>query len=314
MNHSENKTLELDYWLGQKAKIEAIDLMAFKINRGPLHLLREDLLMAEASGNKLRKLLPNLKAALAAGINRLVTFGGAYSNHIAATAAAGQMFGFETIGLIRGEELSLKIGENPTLRRAKSAGMKLIFVSRSEYKQRFDPIYLDELSRQFAPCLIIPEGGSNELAIQGVSLMTRSLPNKFRTLCTPLGTGGTMAGLLSGASSGQEIWGFSALKGIDFKVQLRDYGHGIPRKFFGDYHFGGYAKANNELIDFINNFKDQTGIALDPVYTGKMMFGLIDVLRKNPSIKVQEILAIHTGGLQGVEGFNLSNKGLLKIQ
>ena len=314
MSRSHNTIIELDHWLGQKAKIDSIDLSPFKIDRGPLYLLREDRIMDEASGNKLRKLLPNLKAALSAGINRIVTFGGAYSNHIAATAAAGQMFGFETIGLIRGEELAQKINENPTLSQAHRIGMKLYFLNRSEYKRRSDPVYLDELRARFAPCLIIPEGGSNDLAIEGVALMTRALPKKFRILCTPIGTGGTMAGVLNGAHLGRKVWGFSVLKGIDFRAQMSRYGNDIPREFFDEYHFGGYAKANNELIDFINNFKAQTGIALDPVYTGKMMFGLIDLLRKNPSIKAQEILAIHTGGLQGVAGFNKSNKALLKIQ
>ena len=313
MSRLEKKIIELEHWLGQKAKIDPVDLSPFRIGRGPLYLLREDGIMEEASGNKLRKLMPNLKAALQAGINRIVTFGGAYSNHIAATAAAGQKFGFETIGLIRGEELALKINENPTLSHAQKKGMNLFFLNRSEYRQRFDPVYLAELRQRFAPCLIIPEGGSNDLAVEGVARMASDLPEMFRILCTPIGTGGTMAGVLNGARLGQQVWGFSALKGINFSAQMSQFGKGIHREIFDEYHFGGYAKANNELIDFINNFKVQTGIALDPVYTGKMMFGLIDVLRKNPSIKAQEILAIHTGGLQGIAGFNQSNKTLVKI-
>ncbi|NBT88962.1 MAG: pyridoxal-phosphate dependent enzyme, partial [Flavobacteriaceae bacterium] len=204
MSRLEKKIIELEHWLGQKAKIDPVDLSPFRIGGGPLYLLREDGIMEEASGNKLRKLIPNLKSALQAGINRIVTFGGAYSNHIAATAAAGQKFGFETIGLIRGEELALKINENPTLSHAQKKGMNLFFLNRSEYRQRFDPVYLAELRQRFAPCLIIPEGGSNDLAVEGVAHMASDLPEMFRILCTPIGTGGTMAGVLNGARLGQQ--------------------------------------------------------------------------------------------------------------
>lgn len=191
--------------------------------------------------------------------------------------------------------------------------MELIFVSRTDYRRRFDADYLDLMQERFGPCMIIPEGGSNNLAIQGVAQMVGQLPEQFKILCTPVGTAGTMAGLLSGAHHSQEVWGFSALKGIDFEAQLATYGQGISRRIFNDSHFGGYAKANNELIEFINNFKAQTGVALDPIYTGKMMFGLLDLLKKNPKINSEEILVIHTGGLQGIQGFNALNKDLPNI-
>lgn len=313
MDVSQIKIKELDQWLNQKAKIDKIDLSWFNWNHGYIYLLREDQILEEASGNKLRKLLPNLKEAMQAGINRIVTFGGAYSNHIAATAAAGQKFGFETIGLIRGEEFASKFKGNPTLQKAADCGMDLAFVSREEYRRRFDIQYLDTIKQRFGPCVILPEGGTNDLAIQGVAQMTRRIPKQFKVLCTPIGTGGTMAGMLSGADITQQIWGFSALKGIDFETQLSNYGQGISRSILYDYHFGGYAKANNELIEFINNFKAQTGVALDPIYTGKMMFGLLDLLKKNPKINSEEILVIHTGGLQGIQGFNAANKDLIKI-
>ncbi len=313
MSDSKTTIFELDQWLNLQSKIERIELAPFGMSERALYLLREDALIEEASGNKLRKLLPNLKVAAQAGIKRIVTFGGAFSNHIAATAAAGKRFGFETFGIIRGRELVSNYQENPTLRKASDCGMNLLFISRTEYKNRHDPIYLSQLNERFAPCIIIPEGGSNEVAIEGVTKMVGLLPQKFKVLCTPIGTGGTMAGLLNGAYQGQQIWGFSALKGIDFESQLRQYGHGISRRVFDEYHFGGYAKANNELIEFINNFKVRTGIPLDPIYTGKMMYGLMDLLKKKPSIKSDEILAIHTGGLQGILGFNQSNKDLIKI-
>lgn len=313
MNGAATSIHEIDHYLSLKSKIQQLELSSFGLPQKSLHILREDLLLAEASGNKLRKLLPNLKQAALDGIKRVVTFGGAYSNHIAATAAAGQKFGFETVGFIRGEELALNWQKNPTLRQASECGMKLVFINRTEYRERQHTTYLSRLKERYEPCVIIPEGGSNELAIQGVAKMTRLLPKQFKVLCTPIGTGGTMAGLLSGAHYGQQIWGFSALKGIDFESHLSQYGPGIERTIFSDYHFGGYAKANNELIEFINNFRVQTGIALDPVYTGKMMFGLIDFLKKNPEVNAQDILVIHTGGLQGIQGFNTLNKGLVKI-
>ncbi len=243
----------------------------------------------------------------------LSPFGGAYSNHIAATAAAGQKFGFETIGLIRGEELASKVKLNPTLQKAADCGMQLVFIARTEYRRRLEHEYLGALHRRFGPCTIIPEGGSNDLAIQGVAHMVELLPKQFKLLCTPIGTGGTMAGLLSGANQAQEVWGFSALKGIDFDGQLTNFGQGVSRRIFNDYHFGGYAKANNELIEFINNFKAQTKIPLDPIYTGKMMYGLLDLLKKDPKIKDDEILVVHTGGLQGIKGFNAANRGLINI-
>ena len=305
---------DLDYWVTQKANIDKVDCKPFGIQGSPLSILREDQLLDEVSGNKLRKLLPNLMAAKAQGINRIVTFGGAYSNHIAATAAAGQRFGFDTLGLIRGEELSERVKDNPTLHRARERGMELKFLSRADYRRRSEEDFLNTLEQEFGHCMVVPEGGSNDLAKEGVAQMLRDLPNKYRIICTPIGSGGTMAGLLKGANKDQEIWGFSALKGIDFNTQLSEYGQGIQRKIFDQYHFGGYAKANNDLIQFINNFKAVTGIPLDPIYTAKMMFGLIDFLIKNPKIDLADILVIHTGGLQGILGFNKGNETLINIQ
>ena len=313
MDISRAKINELDQWLNQKARIDKIDLSPWNLPERHIHILREDRLLAEASGNKLRKLLPNLREAARTGIKRIVTFGGAYSNHIAATAAAGQKFGFETIGLIRGEELASEAKLNTTLQKAADCGMRLVFIARLEYRRRWEHEYLGALHRRFGPCMIIPEGGSNDLAIQGVAHMVELLPKQFKLLCTPIGTGGTMAGLLSGANQTQEVWGFSALKGIDFDGQLTNFGQGVSRRIFNDYHFGGYAKANNELIEFINNFKAQTKIPLDPIYTGKMMYGLLDLLKKDPKIKGDEILVVHTGGLQGIQGFNAANRGLINI-
>jgi 1-aminocyclopropane-1-carboxylate deaminase len=298
----------INFWLSQEAEIVEIDLGFLNLHYGKLAILREDQLLESISGNKLRKLLPNLQKASENGLNKILTFGGAYSNHIAATAAAGRLFNFETIGVIRGQELADKVGSNPTLSRAQNNGMRLKFVDREAYRRRIDPDFLEELNREFGPCLLVPEGGTNEDAINGVANMARKLPEKYNVICTAVGTGGTMAGILSGVHSGQEVWGFSALKGVNHKAWLHPFGSGIKRRIFDQYHFGGYAKTSAELIEFINKFKAETGIPLDPVYTGKMIYGLVDQLRSKPEMMDQNILAIHTGGLQGILGHNALNK------
>jgi 1-aminocyclopropane-1-carboxylate deaminase len=252
--------------------------------------------------------LPNIQKASENGLNKILTFGGAYSNHIAATAAAGRLFNFETIGVIRGQELADKVDSNPTLSQARSNGMHFKFVERETYRRRSDPEFLAELNREYGPCLLVPEGGTNEDAINGVTRMAGKIPEKFNVICTAIGTGGTMAGILSGVHSGQEVWGFSALKGVDHKAWLQPFGPGINRRILDQYHFGGYAKTSSQLIKFINKFKAETGIPLDPLYTGKMIYGLVDQLRSKPKILNQNILAIHTGGLQGILGHNARNK------
>lgn len=298
----------INFWLSQEAEIVEIDLDFLNLRHGKIAMLREDQLMDSISGNKLRKLLPNLQKASENGLNKILTFGGAYSNHIAATAAAGRLFNFETIGVIRGQELADKVDSNPTLSQARSNGMHFKFVERETYRRRSDPEFLAELNREYGPCLLVPEGGTNEDAINGVARMAGKIPEKFNVICTAIGTGGTMAGILSGVHSGQEVWGFSALKGVDHKAWLQPFGPGINRRILDQYHFGGYAKTSSQLIKFINKFKAETGIPLDPLYTGKMIYGLVDQLRSKPKILNQNILAIHTGGLQGILGHNARNK------
>lgn len=298
----------INFWLSQEAEIVEIDLDFLNLRHGKIAMLREDQLMDSISGNKLRKLLPNLQKASENGLNKILTFGGAYSNHIAATAAAGRLFNFETIGVIRGQELADKVDSNPTLSQARSNGMHFKFVERETYRRRSDPEFIAELNREYGPCLLVPEGGTNEDAINGVARMAGKIPEKFNVICTAIGTGGTMAGILSGVHSGQEVWGFSALKGVDHKAWLQPFGPGINRRILDQYHFGGYAKTSSQLIKFINKFKAETGIPLDPLYTGKMIYGLVDQLRSKPKILNQNILAIHTGGLQGILGHNARNK------
>jgi 1-aminocyclopropane-1-carboxylate deaminase len=269
-----------------------------------LYIKREDKIHPLVSGNKYRKLKYNLLEAEKLGQKTLLTFGGAYSNHIAATASSGQNSGFNTIGVIRGEELFNQIESNPTLRFAKQCGMQFKFVSRDQYKLKTTDAFLEKLKEEFGDFYIIPEGGTNELAIKGCEEILTDEDKTFDYLCCCVGTGGTISGLINCSKPSQQVLGFPALKGDFLKQDISKFAIKTNWKLITDYHFGGYAKINIELISFINEFKKNYQIPLDPVYTGKMMFGIFDLIEKNHFPKGSKILAIHTGGLQGIEGMN----------
>lgn len=271
---------------------------------------REDLIHPNISGNKWRKLYYNLKKAKEEGCKTLVTFGGAYSNHIAATAAAGKEFGFNTIGIIRGEE---HLPLNTTLQYAKDCGMELRYIDRAAYREKgtieFQERYLNELRSYY----LIPEGGTNKLAVKGCEEILDDLENDFDFVCCACGTGGTISGIINSLKPHQKAIGFPALKGAGFlEDDIKTYVNNSKWELNLDYHFGGYAKVNSDLIEFINAFKKKHKIPLDPIYTGKMMFGLWDLIEKDYFRRGSKIVVIHTGGLQGVEGMNerLKNKGL----
>ncbi len=278
---------------------------SIQFNGVTLTVKREDLLHPVISGNKYRKLKYNLEEARRLQKDTLLTFGGAYSNHIAAVAGAGKEFGFKTIGIIRGEELNNKINENATLRFAQECGMQFEFISREQYRKKEHPDFATRLQRDFDNFYLIPEGGTNQLAIKGCEEILTQEDVKFDCICVPIGTGGTISGLINSAKANQKILGFSALKG-DFiidevkKLTIRRENWRVNT----DYHFGGYGKINDKLITFINQFKLQTGIPLDPIYTGKMLYGIIDLASKKYFEKNSNILVIHTGGLQGITGVN----------
>jgi|TARA_B110000967_G_scaffold123702_1_gene126308 1-aminocyclopropane-1-carboxylate deaminase len=257
------------------------------------------------SGNKFRKLKYNLQTARFGNYKGLLTFGGAFSNHIAATAAAGQELKIPTVGVIRGEELISQVNSNPTLRYAKSCGMHLEFVSRSTYKIKTDPAYLQQLLTTFKDYYLIPEGGTNDLAIKGCEEILTEKDHSFDIICCPVGTGGTMAGLINGSLPTQKIIGFPALKGHFLKEDICKFATQSNWELCEDYHFGGYAKVDSKLINFMNEFKSTYKIPLDPVYTAKMMYGIFDGIRSGEIPKTAKVLAVHTGGLQGIEGMNL---------
>jgi 1-aminocyclopropane-1-carboxylate deaminase len=278
------------------------ELVAF--NKTSLYIKREDLTHPHISGNKLRKLKYNLIEGKNNNFKTLLTFGGAFSNHIAATAAAGNQYGFKTIGVIRGEELINKVDENPTLAFAKTNNMQLNFVSREAYKQKNCPEFLAELKEVFGDFYLLPEGGTNKFAIKGCEEILIPKDNEFDIICVPVGTGGTLAGIINSSKPHQKVIGFSALKGDFLKVEVEKWTNKTNWFITDEYCFGGYAKINQLLVEFINQYKFETGIPLDPIYTGKMMYGILRMIEEGKISKKSRILAIHTGGLQGIAGMN----------
>ena len=258
----------------------------------------------EVSGNKFRKLKYNLEAAIREGFEGVLTFGGAFSNHIAATAAAGKLLDISTVGIIRGEELDKDIDLNPTLSYAKASGMDLEFITRAAYRNKSEVSFLKSLNIKYPNFYIIPEGGTNARAVRGCSEILTEKDRDFDVICCAVGTGGTISGLINSSLPHQKIIGFPALKGAFLNEDIRKFAQHSNWELCPDYSFGGYAKVNQELIQFINQFKTDFGIPLDPVYTAKMMFGIDDLVKKGFFSRSTKILAIHTGGLQGISGMN----------
>ena len=277
---------------------------------------REDLIHPFVSGNKFRKLKYNLLQAKKENQHTLLTFGGAYSNHIAATAFAGKVNGFQTIGVIRGEELEAKIDENPTLQFAQDCGMKFEFVSRDDYRLKDTSNFVEKLRKKHGSFYLVPEGGTNEFAVNGCEEILTKADEDYDFICCAVGTGGTISGLINSSFEGQKVLGFPALKGDFLQKDIRNFAKKDNFSLINEYHFGGYGKVTSELIEFINSFYKKNKIPLDPIYTGKMVFGVIDLIQNNYFPKNAKILLIHTGGLQGVAGMNLQlkNKKLQTIQ
>lgn len=273
-----------------------------------LYLKREDKIHPFISGNKYRKLKYNLIESQNKKHDTLLTFGGAYSNHIAAAASAGKESGIKTIGVIRGEELADKISENPTLSFAQNCGMKFKFISREVYRTKTTSSFINTLKNELGNFYMIPEGGTNELAVKGCEEIFIEEDKTFDIICCPVGTGGTISGLINASEPHQKILGFPALKGDFLQKEIGKFTAKSNWELVTDYHFGGYAKINSTLVEFINRFKQEYNIPLDPIYTGKMMFGIFDLIKKGYFKKGAKILAIHTGGLQGIDGMNIKLK------
>jgi 1-aminocyclopropane-1-carboxylate deaminase len=302
--------------------IEEINATFLKEKEISLWLKREDKLHHQISGNKFRKLKYNLAEAEKKGIKTLLTFGGAYSNHIYATAAAGKEYGFNTIGIIRGEE---HLPLNPTLKFAREQGMLLKYLNREKYRMINSFEIITALKKEFGDFYQIPEGGSNSLALRGCLEIWEDLKENYHYLCVPVGTGGTMAGLIAGNTQRTKVLGFPALKGGQFlekeiehllQAYAHDYNEDLKNNLWQiipHYHFNGYAKHNQTLINFINDFKSEHGILLDPIYTGKMIYGIMDLISKNYFKPDSKIIVLHTGGLQAIDGFNQRFGEIIKI-
>lgn len=280
-----------------------------------VYIKREDLIHAFVSGNKFRKLKYNLAEAKKQNCKTLLTFGGAFSNHIAAVAFAGKSEGFITIGIIRGDELADKVESNPTLKFAQENGMQFEFVSREMYRYKNDEAFLSELKDKFGDFYLIPEGGTNELAVKGCEEILTEEDKNFNYIACAVGTGGTIAGIIKSSLPNQQVLGFPALKGDFLQNEIRIFAHEANWQLINRYEFGGYGKVTPELITFMNDFYAETQILLDPIYTAKMVFGVSKLVSEGFFPDNSRILLIHTGGIQGIDGMNqlLERKKLPKI-
>jgi 1-aminocyclopropane-1-carboxylate deaminase len=285
-----------------KIETKEISLAVLKEKEVRLFIKRIDQVHPFFSGNKWFKLKYNLLEAEKQGLNTLLTFGGAYSNHIAATAFAAQEKGLKSIGIIRGEE---HLPLNPTLCFAIKNGMKLHYVSRNCYREKSCANFLRKLKVQFGDFYCIPEGGTNALAIKGAAEILSSNDTQ-NYICCAVGTGGTISGIINASNDKQTVIGFPAIKGFEqLEKDIDNWTNATNYIFINDYVGNGYAKINNELVDFINEFNTTHNIPFDAIYNGKMFMGILDLVAKDYFQKGSSILAIHTGGLQ-------ANKGMLE--
>lgn len=273
-------------------------------------MLRLDQVGGLAPGNKHFKLMGNVAEARQLGVNRLVSFGGAWSNHLHALAAVGFEQGLQTVGIVRGDD---DVAETQMLADARGWGMEIVKVSRSEYRRRFEARYLDDVHRRFAPCLLIPEGGANVEGVRGcmaIADLVRAASPSVTRLVVPVGTGTTLAGLVAGLGHGYDITGVSALKGVaDLEQRVSEalelLGVSQPGQWriLHEDHCGGFARVTAGLREYMLEFERVQGITVEPVYTGKMLYAIHRRLVCGEWSGDEPLLAIHTGGLQGRRGY-----------
>jgi len=288
-------------------RIQAIETEWLSQHNVQLCVLRADLADPLLSGNKFFKLKYNLLEAARQGHTRLLSFGGAWSNHLHALAAAGQRFGFSTIGIVRGES---EAAANTCLQDVMARGMQLHFVSRSEYQNKNTPEFLAKLRQQVGDFYLIPEGGANPEGIRGCQeMLPADVHSNFTHLVLACGTGTTMAGLIT--SSTVPVIGIQVLKGAGYlqaeiakMLQQHALHPTAPWTVLDEFHGGGYAKADKDLLDFVEHFSETTGVPLEPVYSGKMFMALSKLVPQGHFPENSRILAMHGGGLQGNRGFS----------
>ncbi|MEJ5262216.1 MAG: pyridoxal-phosphate dependent enzyme [Ignavibacterium sp.] len=287
--------------------LQEIDDELFIRKKINLYIKRDDLIDQHISGNKFFKLKYNLIEAADNNVRTLLSFGGAYSNHIFSLAYAGKKFGFRTIGIIRGEE---HIPLNPTLHFAKQCGMELFYLSRSDYRKKYSDEIINRLHKEFGDFYLIPEGGSNELAVKGCSEIPARIDLYYDYLFCACGTGGTLAGIINGMNRQTKVIGVAVLKNAYFLIdEVKRLSRSVNSNWeiLLNYHFGGYAKFNSELIDFIKTFNEKFNIQLEPIYTGKLLYSIYDLARNDFFKPYSKIVAYHSGGLQGIEGLRRRN-------
>lgn len=256
-------------------------------------ILRLDLIHPITGGNKWFKLIENIREFQAGGYQGILSFGGAYSNHIAALAGLGQELGIPTVGIIRGESLAI---ENPTLSRASQCGMTLEFVSRDEYRRYRESDCSDSLFSRFGNVLVIPEGGSNAAGVAGCRYIAQYMPEDSTDVVLAVGTGATLTGIRQALSPEKRVWGVKVLEAN----QQMSWNNDLPGpvEWVDRFTFGGYAKTDPELLAFVDDWNRQTGVVIEPVYTGKLFFGVIWMMREGRLKSGEETLVVHTGGLQ----------------
>lgn len=285
-----------------KPIIQEITLDALCALDVSLHIKRDDLIDATVSGNKRFKLHYYLQAFERQKNQTLITFGGAFSNHLHATAFVGQQLGISTVGIVRAEPHELQ-HLTPTLQDCKNWGMALETISRSEYKLKQQSEYVRQIGLKYSQPLWVPEGGAGELGVQGAQLILQGVDqSEYDVILLACGTGTTLAGVIRASEPHVKVIGIPVLKGA--KWMQREVEQYLEPNMTNwqlvlDYHFSGYAKYNDELLNFICDVNAQTGVPLDPVYTGKALYGLIDLIRHGAIGKGSRVLFIHTGGLQG---------------
>ena len=287
----------------KKTPLQQIFEPIFEQHNVKVFIKRDDLLHPVISGNKWYKLKYNLDQAIGENYKTLISFGGAYSNHLHALAFAGKQAGIQTVGIVRGE---LCEPLNDTLQFATDHGMTLHYVDRVTYRKKMQPSFLESLVEMYGRSYIIPEGGCNRLAVKGCREIVYSIDEPFDVICCACGTGGTLAGLIAGLKGCQRALGVSVLKGAgfqvnDIKVLLGEWSvaPGVRWDINNEYHFGGYAKVSEKLKHFVLAFEEKHEIPIEPVYTGKMLYGLYELIRSGYFKCGETIVALHSGGLQG---------------
>lgn len=296
------------------SNLQPIHHPIFTEHKISVQVKRDDKIDRVISGNKWRKLKYNIRHAKKIGADGIVTFGGCFSNHIHACAFACNQQQLSAIGIIRGEETNQ---QNYTLAWAQHWGMQLSFVDRKTYRLRDEVTYLAQLQQQYPNHLIVPEGGSNELALTGMAEVITELDQQssFDTLITPVGSGGTLAGLILGDKGHHELLGIAVLKQVDYLEQeieklLPAHANSYSNwQIMNQFHRGGYAKFSQHDAERINEFNNVVGITFEPVYSGKMVLALLDLIQSGYFPAYHRIVLLHTGGLQGLAG--MYTRGLL---